>query len=313
MARNGSTRKAMAARSNGARDHGDGRAIRVSRSGRPAGRTRKGHGQLLIIGGHEEKHRDPLILRELCRRVGAGKLVLATVASSEPEKMWETYEPVLRRLGCKHLGHLDIRSREDALRERNIRVLDGARALFFTGGDQLKITSRIGDTPIYERLREIYEAGGLIAGTSAGASVMSETMLVAGDGDTSHRIDSVLKMAPGLGFIDGVLIDQHFAERGRIGRLLGAVAQNARILGIGIDENTAILVEHGARFQVYGEGAVYVIDGRRVVFSNLAEEETESSMSVFGVTLHQLSQGDTFDIDSRTPMFRPATVVEVLT
>jgi cyanophycinase len=179
-------------------------------------------------------------------------------------------------------------------------VLDGADAVFFTGGDQLKITSQIGDTPVFERLREIHRAGGLIAGTSAGASVMCETMLVSGDGDDSPSVRDTVQMAPGLGLFRGVIIDQHFAERGRLGRLLGAVCLNPKNLGIGIDEQTAVVVERG-RFYVLGSGAVYVVDGADVTFSNVAQEEEDHTLSAHGVRLHVLSQGDQFDIEERRP------------
>jgi cyanophycinase-like exopeptidase len=142
-----------------------------------------------------------------------------------------------------------------------MRILEGATGVFFTGGDQLKITSQIGDTPLYSRVQEIFEAGGVIAGTSAGASAMSETMLVANDGEASYRIKSALLMAPGLGLAQDMLIDQHFSERGRMARLIGAVSQNPRVLGVGIDEDTAIIVEHNRSFVVLGSGAVYIVDG----------------------------------------------------
>jgi cyanophycinase len=198
-----------------------------------------------------------------------------------------------------------VRIREDALEDKRIRVLDDATVVFFTGGDQLKVTSQLGDTPCYERIREVYETGGTLAGTSAGASVMSESMIVAGEGDATHRIGSELRMAPGLGIVSGVLIDQHFAERGRVGRLLGAIAQNPRIVGLGIDENTAAIIAR-QRLSVLGEGAVYVLDGRKVSYSNLVEAEENRTLSVFNVTMHLLSQGDTFDLKKREPRTRPA-------
>jgi cyanophycinase len=280
-----------------------------SRSGRTVGRRNVGHGTVIAIGGHEDKKGEKRILHEVAERVGDGRLVVSTIASSEPEAMWDMYEPLFRNMGVRHVHHLDIRSREDALQEKCIRVLDQASVIFFTGGDQLKVTSQIGDTPCYERLREIYEGGGTIAGTSAGASVMSETMMVAGDGDSSHRIGAELRMAPGLGIVSGVLIDQHFAERGRVGRLLGAVAQNPRIVGLGIDEDTAVIIAR-KRLTVLGAGAVYVLDGRKVTFSNLAEEDEQRTLSVFNVTMHLLSQGDTLDLESREPRSRPARVLD---
>lgn len=273
--------------------------------------TRGRTGTLIIIGGHEDKGDEPLILQEVARHVGGGKLVVTTVASSLPAAMWDEYERVFRRLGVKHLFRLDVLSHEDACSDRKRRILDDADGVFFTGGDQLKITSLLGASPICERLREIYHGGGLICGTSAGASVMSDTMLVGGGAEGSARIGDIVRMAPGLALVSDILIDQHFAERGRVGRLLGAVAQNPRLLGIGIDENTAIVVTGGGRrFRVVGEGAVYVLNATRMTFSNLTEEQQDRALSVFGACLDVLSQGDTYDLAQRVPTSHPAEAAE---
>jgi cyanophycinase len=255
---------------------------------------------LIIIGGHEDKHHEKVILKEVARRVGNGKLIISTVASKAPEGYFEEYQRIFRGFGVRHIYKLEITSRMEATEEKNLRILDDATALFFTGGDQLKITSQIGDTPIFQRTHEIYRDGGIIVGTSAGASVMCSTMMVSGDGDESHKIAG-LRMAPGLGLIDGVIIDQHFAERGRMGRLLGAVAQNPANLGIGIDENTAIIVEQEKNFYVLGEGAVYVVDGSSVTDSNLTEEFNGKTLSIYDIHLHVLSQGDSFDLRECRP------------
>jgi cyanophycinase len=268
-------------------------------------------GTLVIIGGHEEKEDEPLILKDLVRRVDGGKLVVATVASETPGKMWDQYERVFRRLGVQHLSRLDIDSREDARSEGKVKVLADAAGVFFTGGDQLRITTLLGDSPIFDRLHEIYRSGGVIAGTSAGASVMSETMLVGGGGTSSARIGRAVRMAPGLGFIKDVLVDQHFAERGRVPRMLGAIAHNPRILGLGIDENTAAVIDQwGRRLRVVGVGAVYLFDAHSMTYANISEEEPDRSLSVFSTTLHVLSQGDRFDLSSRTPTNAPAAEIE---
>ena len=265
---------------------------------------------LIIVGGHEDKNGEKLILRAIAERVGSGRLVIATVASGMPEKQYEEYEQIFRGLGVRHVYKLEVESREDAKSEKALRVLDDTTAIFFTGGDQVKITSQLGCSPLCERMQEIYESGGTIAGTSAGASVMSETMMVGGNGEESPRIGGSLKLAPGLGFIRGIIVDQHFAERGRIGRLLGAVSQNPRILGVGIDENTAVIVERDRKFTVLGEGGVTILDAGSSTYSNITEEETDRALSVFDVKLHQLSQGDFFDCDTRRPTPRPAEIME---
>jgi cyanophycinase len=267
-------------------------------------------GTLVIVGGREDKEGDRLILRLVVDRARRGKVVVATVASEDPDALWHTYQPLFRALGAREVAHLRVGAREDARTAEALAALDGAAAVFFTGGDQLRITSQIGDTPVYERIREIYVQGGVVAGTSAGASVMCETMLVSGNGSESARVGGSLRMAPGLGLLPGVIVDQHFAERGRIGRLVAAVAQNPRILGVGIDENTAVVVTPDASFDVVGDGAVYVVDGEDLVYTNLAEEEQERALSVFGVRLHILSMGDAFDLVERRPANRPAEEME---
>ena len=267
-------------------------------------------GRLLIIGGHEDKRDGKIILRELTRLVGSGKLVIATLASEQPGSQWEEYEATMRSVGVRHLHHLQIESRADAESPAAMNVLEGATGVFFTGGDQLRLTTLIGDTPVFSRCYEIFANGGVIAGTSAGASVMSETMIVSGNGSSSPRIGEMLQLAPGFGFAKDVVIDQHFAERGRVGRLLGVVAQNPRILGLGIDENTAVEMEAFRRFRVLGAGSVTVIDGSDVSDTNVADDAAGRAISVFGVRLHLLTQGDEFDFVTRTPTRGPASAID---
>jgi cyanophycinase len=257
-------------------------------------------GTLVIIGGREDKKGDNVILREVARRVGGGKLVVCTTATKEPRESFDEYERVFRSLGVKHVWHLNVNSREEAKDEKRWRILEGARGVFFTGGDQLMITSQMGDTPCFELTRRVYDEGGVVAGTSAGAAVMCETMMVGGNGDQSHRLGDIIKLAPGFGLIQGVVVDQHFAERGRVGRLLGVVAQNPKNLGLGIDENTAIVVERG-RFYVLGAGAVYVLDCRDVTASNIADDDLDKTLAVYDVKMHLLSQGHAFNLAARRP------------
>ncbi|WP_205481458.1 cyanophycinase [Sphingomonas arenae] len=264
-------------------------------------------GTLIIIGGHEERSpsSDRAILREVAGRVKGGKLVLATVASHRPEGYFDEYERAFRDLEVGELVELYVENRSEAGDIEKLKVLDDASGVFFSGGDQLRITSQIGDSGIEAKVRALFERGGVIAGTSAGASVMSETMLVKGTSKETHRIGD-LHMSPGLGLIRDVIIDQHFAERGRFGRLIGAVAHNPRVLGLGIDENTAAIVE-GDRLSVIGAGAVYVVDGSTVSYSNLAEARSEDTLSMHDVTVHVLAGGDGFDLRIRRPFPCQAT------
>jgi cyanophycinase len=260
-------------------------------------------GPLIIIGGGEDKEHDRVILKEVARRLDGGRLVVATVASHEPEGYFESYRKAFSAIGVEDLVELYVDERSESLDGRALAALDGAGGVFFSGGDQLRNSSQIGDTPIERRIRELHEAGAVVAGTSAGASVMSETMLVKGASAESYRIGD-LHMAPGLGLVRDLIIDQHFAERGRYGRLLGAVAHNPRLLGVGIDENTAIVV-HGRRFRVIGSGAAYVVDGEESTHSNIAEARAERALSMFNVRMHVLSSGDRFDLDARKPSAGP--------
>jgi cyanophycinase len=265
-------------------------------------------GSLIIIGGHEDRapEADRNILKEVAEAVDGGKLVLATVASHKPEGYFDEYEKAFADLGIGELVELYVEDRAEAHSAEKLAVLDDAAGVFFSGGDQLRITSQIGHTAIEEKVRRIWQRGGVIAGTSAGASVMSDTMLVRGSSAETHRIGD-LHMAPGLALLRNVIIDQHFAERGRFGRLLGAVAHNPGVLGIGIDENTAAVVE-GDRFRVIGAGAVYIVDGEHVSHSNLAEARPERVLSMHDVKVHVLGTGDVYDLATRRPF--PRTKVE---
>ncbi len=264
----------------------------------------KVRGSLIIVGGHEEKDNEAErpILEEIAARAKRrkGNLLVVTVATQLPEEVAAEYRSVFRDLGVRALDVLDIRSRDDAHDEAAVAKVRDASVVYFTGGDQLRITSQVGDSPVFQCLNEIYRRGATIAGTSAGAAAMSETMLVSGAGDESVEI-SALGMAPGLGFISGVVVDSHFAERGRFGRLLGAVAQNPRNIGLGIDEDTAIVVDRDERFRVLGSGAVYVVDGTGVSYSSQSERRAEGVLSNFDVKVHVLGDGDTYDLTQRCP------------
>lgn len=269
---------------------------------------RRGFGSLILIGGHEDKKGDKVILRAVAKAAGRGKLVVATVASEEPKSLFDEYNPVFRSLGVRHVHHLSVETRDEAMRDSTVRVLEDARVVFFTGGDQLRITSQLGDTPVYRRIKEIFEAGGTIAGTSAGASVMTETMVVSGESDDTNKIGDLIKLAPGFGLIGGVVVDQHFAQRGRVARLLGVVAQNPRILGIGIDENAAVRIRRGS-FQCIGDNAVYVLDASKMQFTNVAEGAPDESLCVYGVRVHVMNQSDKFNLKTRKPKHLPVEAI----
>ena len=264
--------------------------------------SEKVSGNLIIIGGAEDKKGDKDILRRVAKYIDPEKerLIIATIATQYPEQSYQNYKEVFTKLGIKNIAKLDISTRDDAFNKENIKLINTANLLFFTGGDQLRITSMIGGTPIYNAIKELCDNGGLIAGTSAGASVMSDTMIVQGEDDESpHKC--TLKMSPGLGLVNNIIIDQHFAQRGRIGRLLTAIAQNPEVLGIGIDEDTAIVVSDKGTAEVIGSGAVYFIDGSSIDYSNVSEQYSEEVLSMFNVNLHVLKEGNRFNLIDKVP------------
>jgi cyanophycinase len=273
--------------------------------------TKQPKGTLIIIGGHEDKDDDREILEFVAQEADRlkGSLVLMTVATHMPEDLIKQYTDVFKDLGVKQIEAIDVRVREDGHNEANINKIEKNSVIFFTGGDQLRITSQIGDSPLYQRMVDHFHRGATIVGTSAGAAAMPETMLVAGPSDESAD-NATLTMAPGLGLLPGVVIDSHFAQRGRIGRLLGTVAHNPKNLGIGIDEDTAIIVEDGKLCRVMGSGAVYIIDGSTITASSLSETTAEGIISIYDVKLHVLAAGDCFDLETRRPAQKAVEEVE---
>ncbi len=257
----------------------------------------KGH--LIIIGGAEDKQGDCTILSQATEMIGHDDmLTILTTATECPLEVGEEYKQVFLRLGVKNIQVLNINTRDDANDTNTCNQLIKSRCIFFTGGDQLRITSILGGTTAYQELKNIYAKGGLIMGTSAGASVMSSTMVVKGE-DNEPAKKCTLKMAPGLDLINNTIIDQHFDQRGRFGRLLTGVAENPDVLGIGIDEDTAIKVYPDMRFEILGTNSVTIIDGKSIKSSNVSELGQNEMLAIIGVTVHTLPKGYGFDLKTR--------------
>lgn len=264
----------------------------------------KGH--LLIIGGAEDKEGECIILKRFVQLAGArnGTVAIVTAATESPDTVGEEYRELLTRLGAGEVIVLHIANRSQANDRGTIAAIESASGIFFTGGDQLRITSIVGGTKLDDQLKRAFHRGAVIAGTSAGASAMSETMIIGGSGEKEPK-RSTVGMAPGLGLVQRAVIDQHFAQRGRIGRLLGAVAQNPYILGIGIDEDTAIEVDMAGMFKVVGSGSVTIIDGRAVSISDVSETSSDEPLALADVLLHVLPTGYLFDLATRRPASPP--------
>ena len=259
-------------------------------------------GQLVIIGGAEDKEGDCIILREFVRRAGGinARIVVMTVATELPREVGENYIRVFERLGAQDVRIVDTVEREDASSASYLEAIEKATGVFFTGGNQARITSVLKDTEIDKLLHKRYAEGLVVGGTSAGAAMMPDVMIVEGDSETNPRIE-IVEMEPGMAFLPGVVIDQHFLQRGRIGRLLSAVTQQPVVLGFGIDENTAVVVSNN-QFEVVGEGAVTVVDVAEITHTNLGQILKDEDLAICGAKLHILPHGYRFDLASRKPI-----------
>ena len=259
-------------------------------------------GQLVIIGGAEDKEGDCTILREFVRRAGgvSARIVVMTVATELPREVGENYIRVFERLGVEDVRIVDTVEREDASSATYLEAIEKATGVFFTGGNQARITSILKDTEIDRLLHKRLSEGIVIGGTSAGAAMMPDVMIVEGDSETNPRLE-IVEMEPGMAFLPGVVIDQHFLQRGRIGRLLSAVSQQPVVLGFGIDENTAIVVNNN-QFEVIGEGVVTVVDVSEITHTNLGQILKDEDLAICGAKLHILPHGYRFDLKKRAPI-----------
>lgn len=252
---------------------------------------------MIIIGGAEDKTGESVILKHAAEMLSeSDALTVITTATLKPKDAGETYKNVFNKLGIKKINVLHIDTRENANDVSICKTIEKSKCVFFTGGDQLRITSILGGTEAEKQLKEVYNSGGIIMGTSAGASVMSSTMIVTGiDNEPARKC--TLKMAPGLALLENCIIDQHFDQRGRLGRLLCGIAENPGALGIGIDEDTAIKVYPDLHFEVLGSNAVTVIDGRAIESSNVSELKPDELLAIMGVKAHILPANYGYDME----------------
>ncbi len=264
-------------------------------------------GQLVIIGGAEDKEGECKILREFVRRAGGvnARIVVMTAATELPREVGENYIRVFDRLGVEDVRIVDTVIREDATSSTALEAIHKATGVFFTGGDQSRITSILRDTELDAAIHKRFSEGIVVGGTSAGAAVIPDMMIVEGESETHPRVE-VVQMGPGMAFLPGVVIDQHFLQRGRLGRLLSALAQQPAVLGFGIDENTAMLV-NGDEFEVVGEGAVTVVDESEITYTNIGEILKDEALAVCGAKLHVLPEGYRFNLKTRKPIFSNGT------
>ena len=264
-------------------------------------------GHLLVIGGAEDKYNERRILRKFLQLAGDDKaqVLIVPVASDFPEFASDVYVQAFRKLGVATPRVLRATSRQDVVQADVDKLLEGVTGVFMTGGNQMRLVSLLGGTKFADRLRHmVRDTDIVLAGTSAGAAGMSTSMIVRGE-PSSHPHKNAVRLSPGLGFLKNIIIDQHFTERGRISRLVTAVSYNPYNLGIGIDENTAIILDGKGILEVYGQGSATIVDGSQITFNEIAEVADNESFSICGVQFHVLRDGLVYNYRERHPMQPP--------
>jgi cyanophycinase len=258
-------------------------------------------GRLLIIGGAEDRRCDGGLLERFTRLCGgeSARIVLVTTATGEPGQVHAEYEQVFRKLGAGQVSGLRLRGRADADSDEAAAALAGATGVFFSGGDQTRLLTLVGSRAA-DVLADRHARGLVVAGTSAGATALGQSMILSGTG--AGVSVAAIRTGPGLGLMPTSLIDMHFGERGRLPRLLSAVALDPRQLGVGIDENTAVLADPEG-FEVLGAGVVTVVDAQDAAVVHAAGNW--DPVTLFGVRLHLLPAGCLFDFATRTPSIGP--------
>jgi cyanophycinase len=254
---------------------------------------------LFIIGGAEDRVGKASLLRQFVKLAGGrrARLVLVPTASSFQDEVTASYTEVFTRLGAPGVDVVNPATRAEAHDPALVALVDSATGVFMSGGSQLRLSQMLPGTPLGDALHRAHERGTVIGGTSAGASIMSDFMISMGEeGVTPRQRGS--QMSAGLGMVRGVVVDQHFDQRSRYGRLMSVIAPSPHLLGIGIDEDTAIVVTDRREFTVRGAGAVFVVDCTTAV-TDAADARAGAPMLVSGATVHTLPAGATFDLTTR--------------
>ena len=284
-------------------------------------------GKLIIIGGSVDKgsfsnHPEDLpkhlkffekgILRRISNESIKGdksRIEIITTASSIPQEVGEEYQKAFKQLNILNTDVLDVRSREEANSAHVIERLRNADVVMFTGGDQLRLTSIFGGTNFHHLLIERYHNEHfIISGTSAGAAASSNNMIYQGS-SSEALLKGEVKITGGLGFINNVIIDTHFVQRGRIGRLLYACASNPINLGIGLGEDAGLLITHGHVMEAIGSGLVILVDGTNMRHTNITDVQMGEPVSIENLTVHVLALADTFDLKTKKMTLHPVTPV----
>jgi len=262
----------------------------------PEGETR---GWIVPIGGAENKENDPRILERFIAVSGGSQADIVVIpTASRLHETGHRYETLFRELGARRVTVMDFDTRRDCQETGRLQRLEEASGIFFTGGNQLRLTTLLGGTPVAKLIRRRNANGVTVGGTSAGASILSEHMIAFGDEGPSVISGSV-RLAPGLGLTNRFVIDQHFRQRDRLGRLITALAYNPFAVGIGLDEDTAVFISPDETLDVEGSGGVTVVDASEVSFSSMDSASEGQPICMLGLKVHILVAGATFNLHTR--------------
>jgi cyanophycinase len=259
----------------------------------------KKRGFIVPIGGAEDKDGPSDILRRVLEVSGGkGARIVVIPTASKLEDTGRRYEKIFRKLGADEAKALPLFKRDDCTRDEWLSYISEANGIFVTGGNQLRLSTIIGGTPMAKAIRRANARGATVGGTSAGAAILSEHMIAYGEeGHTPHA--GKVSLAPGFGLTNRIMIDQHFRQRDRLGRLLTALAYNPFAVGVGLDEDTAAFIDHARTLTVVGTGALTIVDASELTHSSIAETKEGRPVSLTNIRLHVLTAGGTFDLDTR--------------
>ncbi len=263
-------------------------------------RVPDGHkrGWIVPIGGAENKENDRRILERFVRVSGGAQADLVVIpTASRMHETGQRYEEVFRDIGAARVTVMDFDTRRDCQEEGRLSRIGEASGIFFTGGNQLRLTTLLGGTPVARVIRTRNAHGVTVGGTSAGASILSEHMIASGD-EGSAMIAGSVRLAPGLGLTNRFIIDQHFRQRDRLGRLLTALAYNPFAIGIGLDEDTAAFIGPDETLEVEGSGGVTVVDGSDVTYSSIDKVADGQAVCMLGLRVHLLVAGATYNLNT---------------
>jgi cyanophycinase len=268
-------------------------------------------GRLLVIGGNEDKDEDSMkILPHFVGMCGGSdaRIIVCGTPSASTEEKERTYRKLFEKIGVAEVMEPDMTKRPEGHEEELIEMARRATGVFFTGGDQLRLTAIVAGTPFGNELRHrVFNDGLVAAGTSAGAAAMSSTMVISGNSKGTVRRSDV-GLAPGLGYWRDTVVDTHFAQRGRVSRMLVIFSHNPQVLGVGIDEDTAVEVQPGVQFTVIGNGAVFVFDGM-VTHTSAPEAGDDDVIAITDSAMHVLPAGYGFDLQTKRPILPDGTRV----